>query len=232
MEPQPPEIAPQPAPPLEPPKPKNNSFLIILLSVLLLLATSLAFFFALQTQKLSKELAQLQVQVQSTPTPTASQAPTGDLANWKTYTNSIDNFSFKYPSTWTIDTKEEKGDDRKENIQVKLIKGKAMVGIGANIVGIGGGPRNVPYEETNLWGKTYYKQYSDMDFTTNTKTIDISDDPHGLGAFKIGTKTYMISLTYPAVQEGDKPDRALSEEFNQILSTFKFINNLSPNTSQ
>ena len=96
MEPQPPiATAPTPVLPLATPKPKNNNFLIVLLSVLLLLATSLAGFFAIQNQKLVKQLAQLQVQ--ATPAPIASQAPNGNLANWKTYTNTKHGYSIKYP---------------------------------------------------------------------------------------------------------------------------------------
>ena len=219
--PEPPIISPQP------PQKKSFTWLIILVILFLLASTGvLAYqYYQLKTQTINSTPSSSPVAVNPSlapfPTPTPSQDPTAD---WKTYTNSVDNFSFKYSSTWIIDTQGEKGDERQENIQVKLTKDKAIIGITANLVGIGGGPRNVPFEEINLWGKTYYKQFSDIDFTTNTKRIDISDDPRGLGVFKIGTQTYMISLTYPADQEGDKPDELLSEEFDQILSTFKFTN--------
>lgn len=105
----------QPVQPVQPIQPsKTNNFLVILLSFLLLLTTSLAFFFALQNQKLAKQMAS--VQVQSTPSPiptatpdeTASQAPTGDLANqsitikyssksdWQTYIDEVAKFSLQY----------------------------------------------------------------------------------------------------------------------------------------
>lgn len=104
MEPQPPiTTTPVPAPPVAPQKPKNNSFLIVLLSVSLLLATSLAGFFALQTQKLAKQLAQIQTSVSLSPSPTeaptAESTPTPDpTANWKMYTNTKYKFELKYPT--------------------------------------------------------------------------------------------------------------------------------------
>lgn len=37
------------------------------------------------------------------PSPIAGQATTGDMTNWKTYTNTKYGFSFKYPTTWKTD---------------------------------------------------------------------------------------------------------------------------------
>jgi len=37
------------------------------------------------------------------PTPTASQAPNGDLANWKTYTNFEANYTIKYPEYYKVE---------------------------------------------------------------------------------------------------------------------------------
>lgn len=39
---------------------------------------------------------------QVSPTSTASQTPNGDLANWKTYTNTKHKYSFKYPPELTV----------------------------------------------------------------------------------------------------------------------------------
>ncbi|MFH1864209.1 MAG: hypothetical protein ABIJ85_04915, partial [bacterium] len=96
--------APTPVLPLATPKPKNNNFLIVLLSVLLLLATSLAGFFAIQNQKLVKQLASMQVQSTPSPVPTATPDETANLSrdevlrDWKTYT--YDTFLIKLPSGW------------------------------------------------------------------------------------------------------------------------------------
>ena len=78
------QTVPQTSPDV-PPAPQIKNSLLVIMAVTLLFATSLAGLFYFQTQKLSKELASLQTQ--PSPTPTASQAPNGDLANWKTYTN-------------------------------------------------------------------------------------------------------------------------------------------------
>lgn len=163
----------------------------------------------------------------STPTPVTSVEPTADpTANWKTYTNKEHGVSFKYPLDWklTETSPGEVHDGQTYNIWLKLNKKNSTIGIGLNINGIGGGPRNVPYDAINLWGKTYYKQYGNIDFSNNTKRIDISENATGLGAFIMNSKTYMISLTYPAITEGEKPNIDLSKEFDQILSTFKFTN--------
>lgn len=83
---------------------KSNSFLIILLSILLFIALTIAGFFAFQTQKLVKELRVVRDEL--TQTPTASTKPTSDPTadlsraeskDWKTYSNSKYNFTFKYP---------------------------------------------------------------------------------------------------------------------------------------
>jgi len=88
------QAVPQTSPDV-PPAPQIKNSLLVIMAVTLLFATSLAGLFYFQTQKLSKELASLQTQ--PSPTPTASQAPNGDLANWKTYTNKQYSFELKHP---------------------------------------------------------------------------------------------------------------------------------------
>jgi len=92
-------------------RPKANSFLIILLSILLLVSCIIAGFFAYQTQKLAKELQEFRNQELATLilTPTfepgtePEQIPLEVLTkDWKTYTDSKQRFSIKYPSTWRI----------------------------------------------------------------------------------------------------------------------------------
>jgi len=68
--------SPQPAAPtVSPVFPKKNNLVVILLSVLLLMAISAAALFFLQTQKLTKQLAQLQIRVQGTPIETMTSSP-------------------------------------------------------------------------------------------------------------------------------------------------------------
>ncbi|MDP3994923.1 MAG: hypothetical protein Q8P91_03765 [bacterium] len=82
----------QPAPLPEQPKNKIPKKLVIASIVLLVVAIiSVAFKLILKNKAV----------VQPTPSPTASQAPTGDLANWKTYTNTQYKYSVKYPGLFT-----------------------------------------------------------------------------------------------------------------------------------
>ena len=211
--------------------PKKSNFLTILLSVLLLITVGSTAFFAYQTQKLASELrSRGDGLIPAEPTPVSSNlqiTPTPDpTSGWKTYANTVHGVSFRYPSVWVLTEKEGQKEANGEtyNASIKLNKDNFSIGISLNMDGIGGGPRNVPVEGFSLWGKTFYKQYGDINFSTGTKRIDICDTPSGLGVFKVSQKTYMMSLTYPAIQEGEKPDSGISEEFDQILSTFQFAN--------
>lgn len=84
-------------------QPRQSNFLVVLLSILLLFSVSIAGFFAFQTQKLVKELTTLKTQEKvvaiATVEPIATDSSEVDpTANWKTYTNTKFNFSFKYPA--------------------------------------------------------------------------------------------------------------------------------------
>ena len=87
-----PPIQPTPVPVPEQPKNKMPKKLVIASIVLLVIAIISVAFKLILTKKPA-------VQLTLSPTPTASQAPTGDLANWKTYTDSNLNYSFQYPPT-------------------------------------------------------------------------------------------------------------------------------------
>lgn len=79
-------------------EPKNNSFLVTLLSILLLLSCIIAGFFAWQTQNLVKELQEVRRQELVTPSPTATPDPTAD---WKTY-KYLDLFEIKIPNNYKV----------------------------------------------------------------------------------------------------------------------------------
>lgn len=85
---------------------KPNNFLVILLSVLLFLSVAIIGFFIYQTQKLTKELTVLK---SAFPIPTASNGPTfkpvsstDPTINWKTYTDKLHKIEFNYPSEYTF----------------------------------------------------------------------------------------------------------------------------------
>ena len=142
-------------------------------------------------------------------------------ANWKTYYNSIDKFSFKYPSTWTIDTKGDKGDEKGENIQVKLTKDQAVIQIYANMVGIGGLGRDYQGTKFQIDGNNLY-MYKVVNTFNNTIQIGITDSlTQSLGVFRVSDKTYSITLSYPnSFTQTQITD--FEAIFDQILSTFKF----------
>jgi len=77
-------------------KAKNNISLILILSFTTIIATLIAGFFYFQNMQLRVELSK-KIEVALTPTPTKSPDKTAD---WKTYTDTKDKFSFKYPSDW------------------------------------------------------------------------------------------------------------------------------------
>lgn len=88
-------------------QPKESNFLTILLSVLLIISIAISGYFALQTQKLVKELAILKTEKEVTNTfgPTAesvaADSSEADLtANWKTYINTSSNYQISYPTDW------------------------------------------------------------------------------------------------------------------------------------
>jgi len=70
------------------PTSKKTSWILIILIILLASTTGI---FAYKYYQAKQQLDQL------IPEPTASQAPNGDLTDWKTYTNNDARFSFKYP---------------------------------------------------------------------------------------------------------------------------------------
>ena len=78
-------------------KPKSNKSLLLLMAALILILLASTGYLAFQNNQLRKEISQLQ----SSPSPTPTPDPT---ANWKTYSNDAYKYSFKYPSSWKINT--------------------------------------------------------------------------------------------------------------------------------
>jgi len=75
--------------------PKSQKPLVLIMSVLLIVTVAIAGLFYFQIQKLSKELSKYQTQ----PSPTPSATP--DITvNWKTYSDPKGKYSFKYPTDW------------------------------------------------------------------------------------------------------------------------------------
>ncbi|MCX6792105.1 MAG: hypothetical protein NT149_03660 [Candidatus Gottesmanbacteria bacterium] len=96
--PQPPPTQPITPIPPAPVKPKSN-LLPVLIVILLLLSLGAAGFLVYQNRQLKQQISH----VQPTPTPLITPIITPDpTANWKTYVDKMNRFSFQYPSTITI----------------------------------------------------------------------------------------------------------------------------------
>lgn len=183
------------------------------LAIFLLIITSLALAFYLFKDRFLGNTVNIPTSVA-----TSSPVPTIDpTANWKTYTNTKHGFSFKYPSTWIIDTK---GDNEEFNAQVKLRSGSSTIQIYANMDGLGG--KGQDFQKTtqfNLDGYPLYK-YKITQAYNNTWLIGLTDDlTNSLGVFRIMNKVYSITLVYPQSEDMKETE----SEFDQILSTFKFL---------
>lgn len=196
----------------------KSSFLITLLSVLLLISVFIAGFFAYQTQNLVKELRKLQ----NTMIPTATQTPNTES---KTYTNKTHNITFKYPPVWSLKTV---GENEPTNSEIKLINGEAHISILLAIDGIGGNGKKVEGQPYVLDKIDLYK-FTDL-FEKNTTRPDnlivmgVTDQlDRTLGVFHYKNKIYSIQMWYPEKIKGTDDEKSLISDFEQILSTFKFI---------
>lgn len=202
-----PEVPPVPA------KQKNIPMLVmIILTTLSLLFSGYLFY---QNTQLKKQVAQ-------SPT-TATPLPTTDpTTNWTNYSNAVENFTFRYPETWIIDTTNEMGDERKENVKLILTKGQAEIVIFANLVGIGGIGQTYEGETFTLDGNSLYL-YNKADTQNNTQFLGVTDSlTESIGVFILNGKTYSITVSYPSSYSQTESD-GTEEDFRQILSTFEFI---------
>lgn len=86
--------------PIVPPAPKTSNHLTIFaFALFILLSLSAVVFLYYQNQQLKKMLIEYQVQNTPKPTPIATINPVND---WNTYTSNVHNFLFKYPTNWIV----------------------------------------------------------------------------------------------------------------------------------
>lgn len=140
--------------------------------------------------------------------------------SWKTYVNPTHKISFKYPPTWQIDNTADKA---LENAQIILTKEKATITMYFNLYGIGGQGQNYQGRPFELSGYHLYR-FTKTNSYNNTQQVGISTSLiDTLGVFEIKGKTYSITLTYPISDAQTEIGNSSENEFDQILSTFKFI---------
>jgi hypothetical protein len=208
--------------PETPQTPKDShGVTIAAMAIFVLLSLAAVAFLYYQNQQLKTMLASYQTPV-STPVPSATPDVT---ANWKTYTNSVQRIAFKYPLTWQLDNK---GDQEQLNAQLSLTKGQAIIKMYFSMDGIGG--QGQAYEGTPyiLDGHSLYRFVTTNTYN-NTRMVGVSTSlTETLGVFEVNGKTYSITLTYPMSEFQTEAGNSLEKEFDQVLSTFKFI---SPSAS-
>ena len=152
------------------------------------------------------------------PTPSSKSDPT---ASWKTYTNSVQNYSFKYSPDWSADLSQANLDP---NSFLVLTRDQVKLRVDANMYGIGGVGQDFQGTKTTVSGITLY-EYKVANSYNNTQMIGITDTlAQSLGLFQYKGKTYSISLSYPNSFDQSQKGADLQKEYDLILSTFKFTN--------
>ncbi|MBU1070782.1 hypothetical protein KKG65_00025 [Patescibacteria group bacterium] len=158
-----------------------------------------------------------------TPLLTPSSTPTFEpTANWRTYNNTTHNISFKYPLVWTVNEQQgQKEGEKVFNTKIELTKDDSVITMYLNMDGIGGVGQTYDGEGFVLDGINLY-QYSKSNSYNNTHTIGLSNSlSNSIGVFMVNDITYSITLSYPDSDSVEKSTSTINE-FNQILSTFKF----------
>lgn len=220
-------IVQPPTPPLTQPvhpSPKNNSGIFIGILVFILgILTGVAF---TKTTILSDlRIPHLSATPTTIPFSTPSLAP-DPTADWKTYTNTTQKVTFKYPASWSLTESPGQTENGKEyNASVRLTKGNAVIHMIFNVDGIGGISQTYEGKNFILDGYSLF-QFNRTNTYNNTKEVGISDSLTTLGFFMVNNITYLITISYP-VNQPESSERALLEEFDQILSTFRFTDTTS-----
>ena len=215
-----PNITPaQPLPEVSVLPPKN--WLKILLFILLgLVVIAVSVFVGIQigrNQIITGQQTTPSTQTVVNPTALPTTNPTAD---WKTYTNPIHKIKFNYPPTWQVDNK---GDQDSLNTQVTLTKDQAKIKMYFNMDGIGGQGQTYQGQPFNLDGNSLFRFVKTNSYD-NTQMIGISTSlTNTLGVFEVNGKTYSITLTYSVSDSQTETGSSLEKEFDQILSTFKFL---------
>jgi|SRR3989344_642217 len=174
-----------------------------------------------------------------TPCPTQESTSSADISNWKTYTNSNygAKYTYKYPSNWVIEKAAEGGGD----LLFIDSNQKLYMGVGPLQTEISATPENLA-SKLILQNKEVISKKNIVIDNRSSVFLEIGskDDgkiyvlvPNVLGTFMSGTSndspistienvkgTLWITLHIDANKDFTKE---LREEFDQVISTFKFL---------
>jgi len=217
--------------------PKIKNPLVLIMSILLIVTVAIAALFYFQIQKLSKELTKYQTQ--PSPTPTAT---TDETADWKTYLNPENNFSFKYPPELSIyNNKKGLVEIRKPEhllIQINSIKTNET-----DLLKWWGSQKIESYSQNpitcfdaRIVSKIYYtktissiEDYNKpdelvIDFHKDVLQIDINfNEKNPTSCWNVDNQPRLILIPDKgSILKITFPDGG-TKESNQILSTFKFL---------
>lgn len=225
---------------LKPTEPsKSNRFLVLTLSLLTLILLASTGYLAYQNMQLKKQIAQ----PSASPSPTSTPDPT---ANWKTYTNHEYGYSVEYPSDWKVseakppNTPDWPYDILQENQlhEVKFLEEKIDTWPGSFVILVNKNPENF---DTKSWASNYFVPLiSDPTVNLAEPQGEISINNHTAYKFSVfefdGYRTeiglvkngniYMFTFTDDTPNDPNLEEH--KEIYNQILSTFKFLETPSP----
>jgi hypothetical protein len=208
------------------PQPKQSNFLTILLSVLLFISVSIAGFFAYQTQVLVKELTSMKAT--STPVLT-NESITDSTADWKTYTGV--NYTIKLPLTWQKDVKFQGSPQQTEEIRFistrstdKQDGGDFTGGLADIKVSVGSEMETGFFEIEN---ETLRK------VQVGGQTGELKSGYGGVAGSVFIMKTIVkyqnnVAHTITLSMQDDSLKEVFIKEYQQILSTYSFVDPSSP----
>jgi len=208
----------------------STYFRIALTFLLLIMLFLTASFIAFQSEQKRKKLKDYEKQI---PEAEILIPETEEISseNWDTYTNSNYSYSVNYPSEWqVVESKPETGDEIQK---VTLIEQEVDLAPGIFEIVVNENPQNL---DTQSWADQYFRPLG-SDPTVNLATFDGEAIIDGVEARKFlvfnfsGNET-VIGLVkngfiYTFIFLSDSPNDPNLEKhnkiYNQILSTFKFL---------
>ncbi|TRZ80082.1 hypothetical protein D4R86_04955 [bacterium] len=145
-----------------------------------------------------------------------------ETVDWKTYTNTEYGFEIKYPSSWNItkDALQKIGEYGTASKSLEIVGNSAIevpkLYLWVNPLGFGVNPPDIVYELIlNKENKIEIKNREEIPQTEENLNVDKQTIIFCKTA-ELGTNMYAIEFVFDEEDEGIKT-------FNQILSTFKFV---------